>query len=280
MKKIVYLILVFALLWLMKMSYDMYALNQQLDSIVNDLHQSEQKNATFTDQLVALQREVEKSATTVTNASTTTTAQASLPQNGLSPIILIKQQLELVQFALQQEQFVYAVEKLNELDYAIEHYALATTLKQSLHQTIAQDKTNIQQLIVAKNQQLEKFDDALLALDYQLALQANNTQLKPTTKNTTYFWQNWISVQRVKQPDVELMNRKMILKEVQNRILSAQQSLLHGQIKDYQQMLHLATQQLDTLPDADSQKIKQHIIRLKQLPIIVAPKLNSLAVIG
>ena len=275
MKKFVYLILVLALAWLIKISYDMYVMNQQLDSIQNDLHQSEQKNATLTDQLVALKRGVDSSS--ATSAPTTHTA---LVQTGLSPIILIKQRLELVQFALQQQQFVYAVEKLNELDYAIEQYALAETLKQSLHQTIAQDKTSIQQFTVAKNQQLEKFDDALLQLDHQLMIQVDNTQLKPTQQPVAHFWQNWFSVQSVKQPEVELVNRRMILKEVQIRILSAQQSLSHGQMKDYQQMLDFAIQQLDTLPDADSQKIKQQVIQLKQLPILLSPKLNSLAVMG
>lgn len=275
MKKFVYLILVLALAWLIKISYDMYVMTQQLDSIQNDLHQSEQKNATLTDQLVALKRGVDSSS-----ATSPPTTQTALAQTGLSPIILIKQRLELVQFALQQQQFVYAVEKLNELDYAIEQYALAATLKQSLHQTIAQDKTSIQQFTVAKNQQLEKFDDALLQLDHQLMIQVDNTQLKPTQQPVAHFWQNWFSVQSVKQPEVELVNRRMILKEVQIRILSAQQSLSHGQMKDYQQMLDFAIQQLDTLPDADSQKIKQQVIQLKQLPILLPPKLNSLAVMG
>ena len=72
----------------------------------------------------------------------------------------------------------------------------------------------------------------------------------------------------------------MILKEVQIRILSAQQSLSRGQMKDYQQMLDFSIQQLDTLPDADSQKLKQNMIQLKLLPIIPTPKLNSLAVMG
>ena len=279
MKKFVYLILILALAWLIKISYDVYAMTQQLETIQNDLHQSEQKNATLTDQLVALQRRTDTSSVTSTPASPSTT-QTALIQTGLSPIILIKQRLELVQFALQQQQFVYAIEKLNELDYAIEHYDLAATLKQSLHQTIAQDKTSIQQFTVAKNQQLEKFDDALLQLDHQLTIQAGNTQLKPTQQSTAHFWQNWFNIQSVKQPEVELVNRRMILKEVQIRILSAQQSLSHGQMKDYQQMLDLAIQQLETLPDADSQKLKQNIIQLKQLPILLPPKLNSLAVMG
>ena len=51
-------------------------------------------------------------------------------------------------------------------------------------------------------------------------------------------------------------------------------------MKDYQQMLDFSIQQLDTLPDADSQKLKQNMIQLKLLPIIPTPKLNSLAVMG
>ena len=89
MKKFVYLIVVLALAWLMKLSYDVYAMTQQLDTIQNDLHQSEQKNAMLTDQLVALQRGVD--INTATSTSTTPTGQPPLLQTGLSPIILIKQ---------------------------------------------------------------------------------------------------------------------------------------------------------------------------------------------
>lgn len=279
MKKIIYLILAFALLWLVKLSYDLYGMTQQLESIQSDLHQHEQKSAALNDQLIALQRDVE----VIPATRSTTTVKAKQEDNseqGLSPLFLIKQKLELVQFALQQQQFVYALEKLNELDVAIEQYALADTLKQSLHQTIDQDKQSIQQFMKTQTQQQEKITQTLFQLDQLLTAQVQNTQLKPTQSKTQSWWEKWFSVERVEQAKPSLSNRQMILKEVQVRVLSAQQSLLHGQIKEYQNMLELAIQQLSYLPDADSQKLKQKLIQLKQLQLITVPKLNSLTMVG
>lgn len=279
MKKIVYLILLFALLWLVKLSYDIRAVTQYLEGIQNDLHQSDQKNAALNDQLIALQRKVDTMPVSAAGASHVLKKEASVEQ-GLSPIVLIKQRLELVQFALQQHQYVYALEKLNELDLAVEQHALADTLKQSLHQTIEQDRNSIQQFMMTKSQQQEKLEQTLQQVDRNLLIQIDNTQLKFADKNVEYFWQNWFRVESVKQPQVELSNRKMILKEVQVRVLSAQQSLAHGQMKEYQQMLDLAIQQLNYLPDIDSQKLKQQIVQLKQLQMVAVPKLNSLTVVG
>ncbi|MEG0489234.1 MAG: hypothetical protein RR575_15080, partial [Acinetobacter sp.] len=78
----------------------------------------------------------------------------------------------------------------------------------------------------------------------------------------------------------ELVNRKFILKETQFRLLLAQQLLSKGQSSEFQSMLNQAIQQLDQLPDKSSQKLKQQLLQLKQMPMLPVPKLSSLAVLG
>lgn len=55
---------------------------------------------------------------------------------------------------------------------------------------------------------------------------------------------------------------------------------MKGQSVEFQEMLNHAIQQLDQLPDASSQQLKQQLIQLKQKPLLPAPKLNSIAVLG
>ncbi len=58
MKKIFILLLVLALLWILKLSYDVFGLTAQQTELSNSLHRIEQSNANLNDQLVALQRHV------------------------------------------------------------------------------------------------------------------------------------------------------------------------------------------------------------------------------
>ena len=276
MKKLIYVLGLVAMLWLIKLSFDFYQLSARLDSLQDVLHQSEQQNAHLNDRLVAVQRQAEAQ-------SEQPTSQVS-PQNSdaisnLTPNLLIQQQLELVQFALQQHQYVYAIEKLNQLQQALQHYALADTLKTSLYQAIEQDKQNIQKFVLAMNTQKAQLDDILQQLDQKIGQELSNTQLRPSTDGHEYFWQKWFQVDVVTQASSELVNRKAILKEAQLRILLAQHALAQGEVVEYQSLLNLAIQQLNTLPDAGSQKLKQQLMNVKQQPMLPVPKLSSTAIV-
>ena len=131
MKKLIYFIILVAVAWLIKLSYDFRIVSGQVSMMQNELHQNDQKNAVLNDQLVSMQRQ----APAVTEAVPTQKAPVEAASTGVSETVLIRQQLELIQFALQQQQYVYAMEKLTQLDQALDDYAVADSLKQSLHQT-------------------------------------------------------------------------------------------------------------------------------------------------
>ena len=276
MKKLIYVLGLVAMLWLIKLSFDFYQVSARLDGLQDALHQSEQQNAHLNDRLVAVQRQAEAQ-------SEQPTSQVS-PQNSdaisnLTPNLLIQQQLELVQFALQQHQYVYALEKLNQLQQALQHYALADTLKTSLYQAIEQDKQNIQKFVLAMNTQKAQLDDILQQLDQKISQELKNTQLMPATHSNAHFWQKWFQVDVLGSSSPELVNRKAILKEAQLRILLAQHALAQGETVEYQSLLTLAIQQLNTLPDAASQKLKQQLLNVKQMPMLPVPKLSSTAIV-
>lgn len=280
MKKFIHFLFFIALAWLGKLSYDFYHISQQLADIQNTLHQSEQKNATLNDQVVALQRDP-----TVVNSVPAKNVPNSLPSKTLEiqsiqPSTVIKQQLELVQFALQQQQYIFAVEQLVQLNLQVEKYNLADSLKNSLRQAIQKDIQAIQKFSQARDVQQEQLNHVLHQLDQAIQVEIQQPHLSPAQQNPEHFWQRWLQVQRVDRSANELVNRRLILKETQLRIILAQNALLRGEYVEYQNMLNLVIQQLDPLPDAQSQKFKQKLLQIKQMPILSVPKLNTTTVLG
>ena len=280
MKKFIHFLFFIALAWLGKLSYDFYHISQQLADIQNTLHQSEQKNATLNDQVVALQRDP-----TVVNSVPAKNVPNSLPSKTLEiqsiqPSTVIKQQLELVQFALQQQQYIFAVEQLVQLNLQVEKYNLADSLKNSLRQAIQKDIQAIQKFSQARDVQQEQLNHVLHQLDQAIQVEIQQPRLSPAQQNPEHFWQRWLQVQRVDRSANELVNRRLILKETQLRIILAQNALLRGEYVEYQNMLNLVIQQLDPLPDAQSQKFKQKLLQIKQMPILSVPKLNTITVLG
>lgn len=276
MKKLIPVLLCITLGWLIKLSYDFYRVSQQLTEVQQVLYKNEQKNASLNDQLVAVQRQTDEPVQEETKKK----AVVNAPIEGVNPSIVVKQQLDLVQFALEQQQFVYALEHLTQLNQALAHYTLAEAVKQSLHQSIHQDMQSIQQYVIARNTQLDQIDAVMKKLDEGFNAEIQNNKLKVAQVQPEHFWQKWLNINVVENNAPEIVNRKVILKETQLRVLLAQQMLTKGQVLEFQTMLNQAILQLEQLPDTDSQKLKQQLIQLKQTPILPVPKLSSLAVLG
>ncbi len=280
MKKFIYILSIVILAWLAKLSYDFYLLSKQMSEQQQTLLHSQQRNDNLNDQVVALQRTSPSEDTAASSALKNKEKDNHSSQMGLNPIMLIQQQLELIQFALAQQQFVYALEKMNALKQNIQGYEIAESLKQSLLQTLSQDQQNIQQYVATQHTQQQRFSQLLQQLDQRIQQELNHPQLSPAKIQPDYFWQRWLQVERVSQPDVHLNHRVLILKEVQLRILIAQQALLRGEYQSCQNMLNAIIEQFDMLPDAESQRIKQQLIHIKQKPVVPIPKLKTREILG
>lgn len=277
MKKFFALILVLSLAWLAKLSFDFYQLSGQFNQQQQTLLQSEQRNASLNDQVVALQR-VQTEPTTVASAKEREKTKASI--TNLNPSLLVQQELDLVQFALQQQQFVYAVEKLVQLNQNLDHYEIADSLKASLHQAIDQDQQSIQQFLLSRHAQEERLVVMLEKLDQRLKSELNNQQITPSKVQTQYFWQKWLQIERVETKTVQFDNRSMIFREAQFRLVLAQQALLANEFQSYQNMLKAVIQLFDALPDPVSQEMKQQVIQIKQTQMSPVPKLKSRTILG
>ena len=76
------------------------------------------------------------------------------------------------------------------------------------------------------------------------------------------------------------MQRPLILKEVQLRLLLAQQALQQGQYVEYQKSLVEMIELLNQIPDQKSRQLIQNIQKIKGFTVIPTPILNTRALLG
>ena len=276
MKKLVVIVMLIALIWILKLSFDVMQISAQQQQLSQSLHLVEKTNANLNDQLVALQRR-----NYTQDAAEQSAVSSAIPQeDAIQPMEIVARQLDLVEFSLQQQQFHYATEMLENLDREVNEYALAPALKQSLHQVIQQDQKQIQQFITTRDAQYQQVSQLLQQLDQQLKQQVQQPEMNPADVDDRYFWQKWLSIESAKQPATQLMQRQIILKEAQLRLLLARQVFMQGQYVQYQQEVNDIIQLLQQLPDQKAQQLVQQLEKIKNLNIVPTPSLKTRALLG
>ena len=276
MKKLVVIVVLIALIWIVKLSFDVMQISAQQQQLSQSLHLVEKTNANLNDQLVALQRR-----NYTQDAAEQSAVSSAIPQeDAIQPMEIVARQLDLVEFSLQQQQFHYATEMLANLDRELNEYALAPALKQSLHQVIQQDQKQIQKFITTRDAQYQQVSQLLQQLDQQLKQQVQQPEMNPADVDDRYFWQKWLSIESAKQPATQLMQRQIILKEAQLRLLLARQVFMQGQYVQYQQEVNDIIQLLQQLPDQKAQQLVQQLEKIKNLNIVPAPSLKTRTLLG
>ena len=276
MKKLVVIVVLIALIWILKLSFDVMQISAQQQQLSQSLHLVEKTNANLNDQLVALQRR-----NYTQDAAEQSAVSSAIPQeDAIQPMEMVARQLDLVEFSLQQQQFHYATEMLENLDRELNEYALAPALKQSLHQVIQQDQKQIQQFITTRDAQYQQVSQLLQQLDQQLKQQVQQPEMNPADVDDRYIWQKWLSIESAKQPATQLMQRQIILKEAQLRLLLARQVFMQGQYVQYQQEVNDIIQLLQQLPDQKAQQLVQQLEKIKNLNIVPAPSLKTRTLLG
>ena len=265
---------------MVKLGYELLNLSAQQSEFSSSLHQIEQNNANLNDQLVAVQRQLATAPGTTQSDAKPTDHLNNEMVASIEPVVLIQQQLNLIEFMLKQHQFNDALDKLLHLDRNLESYTLAPSLKHSLHQAIQKDQQSIQQVSSARAAQQAKVTLFMQQLDQALSAEINSPQLTATAMEPRYFWQRWILIEPAKQPATALIQRPLILKEAQLRLLLANHALQQGQYLEYQQALMQIIQLLNKVPDAKSRQLIQKIQTLKDFTVIPVPLLNTRALVG
>lgn len=176
MKKILILLFILSLLWIAKLSYDLFNLTAQQTELNTSLHRIEQNNANLNDQFVAL-------CVMLTGESAPASSQAAenlktIQAASIDPVVVIKQQLELIEFMLQQQQFTAALDKLTRLDQNLEQYALAAPFEAKFASGHCQNHQLIQHFVGERMAQQVKVDRLIQQLDAALGPGITGSSIK------------------------------------------------------------------------------------------------------
>jgi len=278
MRKLVSIIILLSIAWLTKLSYDMWQISRTVPELKQSLLQSEQHYANLNDQLVALKRQTQTQSSSDVQAAPLTNHE--IIHTGITPTVVIKQKLDLIQFAIDQKQLIYAVDQLNQLQQSLVHYEIAPALQHSLNQSLEQDKQAVQQFTLAQNQRHQLIDDLLQNIDKNIQQALAQPKLEMDQSEAVSWWKKWFRIEKVETPSINLMNRSVVFKEVQLRLLIAEQALNQGKMAEYQNELQSVMQKLNELPDATSQQLKNRIAKVAHLSIVPVPKLSTLGLLG
>ncbi|WP_234856772.1 hypothetical protein [Acinetobacter junii] len=276
MRKIAYFILVLGLVWLAKLSYDVAQYSQTIPQLQQQLLQSQQQYSLLNDQLVGLQRQLQDKNTSNNNNKLVTTP---ITIDGIAPAVVIKQKLQLVQFAVDQQQFIFALEQLNQLQQQMAQHQVSPALQHGLIKAMEQDKQNIQQYVLLQTQQRQQFDTLLQYLDQQLQQEMQKPDIR-LQKNSERSWWQWFKFEKVQRTPPDLIQRSILLKEAQLRLLLAEQALHLNQATEYRKSMQEVMLLLEDLPDRSSQQMKLRVEKMLNLPVVPAPKLTTLGLLG
>lgn len=276
MRKIAYFILVLGLVWLAKLSYDVAQYSQTIPQLQQQLVQSQQQYSLLNDQLVGLQRQLQDKNTSNTNNKLVTTP---ITIDGIAPAVVIKQKLQLVQFTVDQQQFIFALEQLNQLQQQMAQHQVSPAWQHGLIKAIEQDKQNIQQYVLLQTQQRQQFDTLLQYLDQQLQQEIQKPDIR-LQKNSERSWWQWFKFEKVQRTPPDLIQRSILLKEAQLRLLLAEQALHLNQATEYRKSMQEVMLLLEDLPDRSSQQMKLRVEKMLNLPVVPAPKLTTLGLLG
>lgn len=270
--KLQFLGLILGFIWLAVVSVVMWKNTQQQQYTQQQVHQTQQKNDLLNDQLVALQRAEQPIRA---NRALDAASQALT----LDPMLLLTEQVDYIELALQQGQADLALVKLSHLHQALDDYPMSAALKQSWYQVIARDQTQIQQFVSAQQAQMLKLQQTLQQLDRHLTSALHQPQIE-VQHSTAAWWQGWFKLERADQPTALLNSRAIVLKEAQLRLVLAQSFLAKSQYPLYQAEIQAIVSILAQLPDQQAQQLKTQIANLAQLEWVIVPKLATRTLLG
>lgn len=276
MKKFLIVLLVLTTTWVVKLSYELFVLRASVTELSSNFELLQQQNASLNDNVVALKRSIAQQTTQATMPQQAVAAPTTANNDDTE---LVRQQLNLIEFALQQQQHSVALERLSQLQANIESYVLAPAIRDSLNNVLSKDQEMLKTFINTRVIQHNKINNLIHHMDREIQQELQVQHTAPT-QHTTSFWQRFIQIESVKEPSAVLMQRGLVLKEAQLRLLIVQNTLQQGQQIPFQQALSAVAEVLAQLPDAKSQQWIKQLYQIKATPLTPTPHLNTRTLIG
>lgn len=263
------IVLVAVLLFLASMVYQskeqVHALDQELQGLKHNYLK-------VNDQLVALKRQQTETGTTV--------SAPTAPQSGTlgSSTAHLRDQLGLVDVALQHDQPMFALSQLVQISASLEQYVLSDAMRQSLVSAINNDSVTIERYLTEVDRHNEVVQLQIEKINLALKKQIQHPNLELPTKQTR--WLPWLDIKRDRDLGAPLLERTIILKEAQLRLQLLQYAVARQQqvliVNESQEIMAL----LEPLPDAFAKQMIEQLKQLNQMQRIAKPKLSALALLG
>lgn len=318
MNKIGALILLLIVVWLGKLSFDLYFVKaDQLNALNLSLNQQSQRVSALYDQLISMQQFHEQSFQenpSLTNTSQNRQSKSNPPKNpntqtsrsqqnqaqqnslqALNPTLASINASSFENQRLNQDRLSYVKDRLSLIQAMLQQQRISMALSQiqNLKQKLGQEQllasslnsTLIEALQRDQNtisQYLQQRTEHLSILQQQL--QKIETQLEPAPldqASQSKSWSNWFKLQRVEpsqQPD--LHQRALHYKEMQLQLLLAQQALNTGQNAFYRQQIATLAKNLAVYPDIASQSVLKSLQKLDGIALNPAPQLSAITLLG
>lgn len=266
-----------ALIWFVKLSFEIYTLSNKQTVLEHNLTQIQQQNANLNDQVAALKRRF--MGADATTDITKTQSNLNSPIYMTDDTALVRQQLDLIEFALQQQQYAVAIDKLNQLERVLSDYELSAAMREGLQRVISKDRTMLKQYVANEIEQNNKLKELLRKIDREIT-QELAKPYQQDVKEESSFWQRMIRIEPTEKPSTVLMQRAVILKEAQLRLIMAQNALQQGQRIGFVKALDATNEVLKQLPDQQSKVWIEQIKNIKSTPVSPLPTLNTRTLIG
>ena len=318
MNKIGALILLLIVVWLGKLSFDLYFVKaDQVNALNLSLNQQSQRVSALYDQLVSMQQFHEQSFQE--NPSLTNTAKNNTSQNSQSKSNQPKnpntQQSQAQQNSLQalnptlasinassfenqrlnQDRLSYVKDRLSLIQAMLQQQRISMALSQiqNLKQKLGQEQLLASSLNSALIAALQRDQNTITQYSQQRSehlsvlqqqLQKIETQLEPVALDQvsqSRSWSNWFKLQRVEQvQQPNLQQRALHYKEMQLQLLLAQQALYAGQKAFYRQQIATLAENLAVYPDATSHSVLKSLKNLDGIALNPAPQLSAITLLG
>ena len=117
-------------------------------------------------------------------------------------------------------------------------------------------------------------------IDQVLSREIQQPQLNTTRDPSEPFWKQWLRLEPAQAPATALMQRQIVLKEAQLRLLLARQALAAGQYTEYQKDLTEVMLLIQQLPDPKAKELLKQLNKLKTLVVVPTPILSTRALLG
>lgn len=287
MKKLWIGLLCLSILWIAKLTYDQQQYTQRLDVLERQATKVEQNADNINDQLIAFQRKVQPLTQQADQGQMNLAVPSQAEQHlisdqhmAINPIVLIQQQLDLIQFALQQKQTVYALERLQLLSEKVLNYDFAPALRESVYTSLLQDQQNISQFNLQHSIQVKHAYRTLRSLDQLLnQLMKKNTLSYSPNDDHKHSGFSWFSLQPSSQAKTNLMGQSIVIKEAQLRLIIAKQMIDAGQYSEYRYALDDILALCHQSPMLNKKEVLALIQQANNIPLNDPPKLHTPALL-